>query len=56
MIDDIQSIELNEAFAAQALYVIRKGNWDIEKINSHGGAIALGTPWDAQEQESWLLL
>ena len=43
-IDDSQSIELNEAFAAQALYVIRKGNWDIEKINSHGGAIALGHP------------
>ena len=43
-IDDIQSIELNEAFAAQALYVIRKGNWDIGKINSHGGAIALGHP------------
>ena len=43
-IDDIQSIELNEAFAAQALYVIREGNWDIEKINSHGGAIALGHP------------
>ena len=43
-IDDIQTIELNEAFAAQALYVIRKGNWDIEKINSHGGAIALGHP------------
>ena len=43
-IDDLQSIELNEAFAAQALYVIRKGNWDIEKINSHGGAIALGHP------------
>ena len=43
-IDDIQSIELNEAFAAQALYVIRKGNWAIEKINSHGGAIALGHP------------
>ncbi len=43
-IDDIQSIELNEAFAAQALYVIRKGNWDIEKINSYGGAIALGHP------------
>ena len=43
-IDDIQSIELNEAFAAQALYVIRKGNWDIGKINLHGGAIALGHP------------
>ena len=43
-IDDIQTIELNEAFAAQALYVIRKGNWDFEKINSYGGAIALGHP------------
>ena len=43
-LEDIQSIELNEAFAAQALYVIKKGNWDIEKINPHGGAIALGHP------------
>jgi len=42
--DDIQSIELNEAFAAQSLYVIRKGGWDIDKINMHGGAIALGHP------------
>ena len=43
-IDDIQSIELNEAFAAQSLYVIREGGWDIDKINIHGGAIALGHP------------
>ena len=43
-IDDIDTIELNEAFAAQSLYVIRKGNWNIEKINLHGGAIALGHP------------
>ena len=43
-LEDIQSIELNEAFAAQALYVIKKGDWDIEKINPHGGAIALGHP------------
>ena len=42
--DDIDSIELNEAFAAQSLYVIRKGGWDIDKINIHGGAIALGHP------------
>ena len=42
--DDIQSIELNEAFAAQSLYVIRKGGWDLDKINKHGGAIALGHP------------
>jgi len=44
IIDDIDSIELNEAFAAQSLYVIRKGGWDIEKINRNGGAIALGHP------------
>ncbi len=43
-IDDIDVIELNEAFAAQSLYVIRKGNWDIDKINLNGGAIALGHP------------
>ena len=43
-IDDIDVIELNEAFAAQSLYVIRKGNWDMEKVNLNGGAIALGHP------------
>lgn len=43
-IDDIDVIELNEAFAAQSLYVIRKGNWDMNKINLNGGAIALGHP------------
>jgi len=43
-IDDIDVIELNEAFAAQSLYVIRKGGWDINKINLNGGAIALGHP------------
>jgi len=41
---DIDVIELNEAFAAQSLYVIRKGEWDIDKININGGAIALGHP------------
>ena len=41
---DIDAIELNEAFAAQSLYVIRKGEWDIDKINLNGGAIALGHP------------
>jgi len=43
-IDDIDAIELNEAFAAQSLYVIRKGCWDLNKINLNGGAIALGHP------------
>ena len=43
-IADFDVIELNEAFAAQALAVIRQGGWPIEKINLHGGAIALGHP------------
>ncbi|MEE2858562.1 MAG: thiolase family protein [Candidatus Neomarinimicrobiota bacterium] len=42
--ENIDSIELNEAFAAQSLYVIRKGGWDVDKINLNGGAIALGHP------------
>ena len=42
--DDIETIELNEAFAAQSLYVIQKGGWDESKINLNGGAIALGHP------------
>tara|TARA_Y100001958_G_C21205665_1_gene531812 strand:+ start:423 stop:1556 length:1134 start_codon:yes stop_codon:yes gene_type:complete len=42
--DSIDVIELNEAFAAQSLYVIKKGGWDINKINLNGGAIALGHP------------
>jgi len=43
-LNDIDAIELNEAFAAQSLYVIRKGGWDMDKINLNGGAIALGHP------------
>ena len=42
--DDIEVIELNEAFSAQALYVIQKGGWDPDKINLNGGAIAIGHP------------
>ena len=42
--NDIDVIELNEAFAAQSLYVIKKGGWDENKININGGAIALGHP------------
>jgi acetyl-CoA acetyltransferase family protein len=44
---DIDVIELNEAFAAQSLYVIKKGGWPMEKINLNGGAIALGHPLGA---------
>ena len=44
LLEDIDAVELNEAFAAQSLYVIRKGKWDMNKINLNGGAIALGHP------------
>ena len=43
-LDDIGLIELNEAFAAQALAVIRELGLDPEKVNVNGGAIALGHP------------
>jgi len=43
-LDDIDLIELNEAFAAQSLAVIRELNLDNEKLNVNGGAIALGHP------------
>ena len=42
--DDIDVIELNEAFAAQSIYVIENGNWDPSKVNLNGGALALGHP------------
>jgi len=41
---DIDLIELNEAFAAQALAVVRSLEMDEEKVNVNGGAIALGHP------------
>jgi len=44
---DIGLIELNEAFAAQALAVIREVGLDPEKVNVNGGAIALGHPLGA---------
>jgi acetyl-CoA acyltransferase len=43
-LDDISVIELNEAFAAQALSVIKEAGLDINKINPNGGAVALGHP------------
>jgi acetyl-CoA acyltransferase len=43
-LDQIDAIELNEAFAAQALSVIKEAGLDIEKVNPNGGAIALGHP------------
>ena len=43
-LNDIDLIELNEAFAAQAVAVIQETGLDIEKVNVNGGAIALGHP------------
>lgn len=43
-LDDIDQIELNEAFAAQSLAVIRELGIDQAKLNPNGGAIALGHP------------
>jgi acetyl-CoA acyltransferase len=43
-LDDIDLIELNEAFAVQALAVIREAGLDLERVNVNGGAIALGHP------------
>jgi acetyl-CoA acyltransferase len=43
-LDDIDLIELNEAFASQSLAIIRKLGLNTEKLNVNGGAIALGHP------------
>lgn len=43
-LDQIDLVELNEAFAAQALAVIQEAGLDPEKVNVNGGAIALGHP------------
>ena len=41
---DLDLIEANEAFAAQAICVNREMGWDVEKVNVNGGAIAIGHP------------
>jgi acetyl-CoA acyltransferase len=43
-LQDLALIELNEAFAAQALAVIKMAELDLERVNVNGGAIALGHP------------
>ncbi len=43
-IEDIDLVEANEAFAAQALSVAKDLNFDMEKVNVNGGAIAIGHP------------
>lgn len=46
-LSDIDAIELNEAFAAQAMSVIKELDLDTNKVNMYGGAIALGHPLGA---------
>jgi acetyl-CoA acetyltransferase len=43
-LDQIDVIELNEAFAAQSLAVAKELELDRDRVNPHGGAIALGHP------------
>ena len=44
-IDDVDAVELNEAFAAQVIPIMAECNIPLEKMNTHGGAIALGHPF-----------
>ncbi len=44
-IEDIDIVELNEAFAAQVLPIAKECGIDMDKLNPHGGAIALGHPF-----------
>ena len=46
-VDDLDLVELNEAFASQAIYVCRHLGLDPEKVNVNGGAVALGHPLGA---------
>jgi acetyl-CoA C-acetyltransferase len=43
-VDDLDLVEANEAFAAQAISVNRELGWDMSKVNVNGGAISLGHP------------
>jgi acetyl-CoA C-acetyltransferase len=43
-VQDLDLMEINEAFAAQALAVNKQMGWDVSKINVNGGAIAIGHP------------
>jgi len=46
-LDDLDLVELNEAFAAQSLACLKELDLDPEKVNVNGGAIALGHPLGA---------
>ncbi len=43
-VEDLDLIEANEAFAAQAMSVNKEMGWDLDKVNVNGGAIAIGHP------------
>lgn len=43
-LDEVDVVELNEAFAVQALAVVRQVSLDLDRVNVNGGAIALGHP------------
>jgi acetyl-CoA C-acetyltransferase len=53
---DVDLMEINEAFAAQAIGVNKQMGWDTSKINVNGGAIALGHPIGASGARSLVTL
>ncbi|WP_420419787.1 acetyl-CoA C-acetyltransferase [Pacificispira sp.] len=55
-VDDLDLIEANEAFAAQALAVNKDMGWDPAKVNVNGGAIALGHPVGASGNRVFVTL
>lgn len=52
-IEDIDIFEINESFASQSVAVRKELGIPLQKINVNGGAIALGHPVGAVEQEYW---
>jgi len=52
-LEDIGVIELNEAFAVQALAVMRAAKLDPDRVNPNGGAIALGHPARLHGRETY---
>ena len=55
-LDDLDVIEINEAFAAQVLAVGKVLGWDWERVNPHGGAVALGHPLGASGARLTIML
>jgi acetyl-CoA C-acetyltransferase len=55
-INDLDLIEVNEAFAAQSVQVHREMGWDMAKVNVNGGAIALGHPVGASGTRIFITL